>query len=239
MRIIGVAFTAAAVLAAGSTAAAAQSPPSSAATTAAVPTCQGWVALTFDDGPTPTTKALVRALERAGLKATFFNVGARVQQDVSSVKAEARVGAVENHSYSHPFLDELDPQAAANELLGTSQIITSVTRKPVTYWRAPFDRFTAQNLADAASQGLRHVSWTIDTRDWDTGASSASILGAIANVHDQDIILLHDGYGTTVDAVPQIAKLLKQKRLCSGKLANSDTPIVSAWGDQSYVKVVK
>jgi peptidoglycan/xylan/chitin deacetylase (PgdA/CDA1 family) len=238
---MGVAGAAAAVLAASSTAAAAQSPPSTAtaATPAAVATCQGWVALTFDDGPTPKTKALVRALERAGLKATFFNVGARVQQDVSSVKAETRVGAVENHSYSHPFLDELDPQAAANELLGTSQIITSVTKKPVTFWRPPFDRYTAQNVQDATSQGLRMVTWTIDTNDWNTDASPASIVGAMANVHDQDIILLHDGYDTTVDAVPQIAKLLRQKRLCSGKLVNSDTPIASSWGEQSYVKVVK
>lgn len=238
LRIAGIATAIAALLAAGSSAAVAQSPPPT-ATPASVPKCQGWVALTFDDGPTPTTKKLATALQRAGMQATFFNVGAKVQADVASVKAEMKVGAVENHTYSHPFLDELDPQAAANEILGTSQIISSVTKRPVKYWRAPFNRFTAENLASATSQGLRHVSWTIDTRDWDTGATTASVIAALANVHDQDIVLLHDGYDITVNAVPEIAKLLKTKGLCTGKLANSQTPIVSAWGDQSYVKVVK
>jgi peptidoglycan/xylan/chitin deacetylase (PgdA/CDA1 family) len=166
-------------------------------------------------------------------------VGARAQEDELSVRAQMTVGAVENHSYSHPFLDQLDPQAAADEILGTSQILTSITNKPVKFWRAPFNRFTAEIMAAATSQGLRHVSWTIDTRDWEPGASTASITNAMARVRDQDIILLHDGYGTTVNAVPEIARLLKAKNLCSGKLANARTPIVSAWGDQSYVKVVK
>ena len=73
------------------------------------------------------------------------------------------------------------------------------------------------------------VSWTIDTRDWEPGATTVTITDAMANVHDQDIVLLHDGYDTTVNAVPDIARLLKAKGLCSvsGKLANAQTPIVS------------
>ena len=238
LRTIGAVTVVAALLSAGSGAAAAEGAPRT-RNVATVSKCQGWVALTFDDGPSAKTQALVLALQQAGMKATFFNVGARAQHDVRSVRAEMRVGAVENHTYSHPFLDLLDPQAAADEILGTSQILTSITKKPVTYWRAPFNRFTAENVAAAASQGLRHVSWTIDTRDWEPGATTVTITDAMANVHDQDIVLLHDGYDTSVNAVPDIARLLKAKGLCSGKLANAQTPIVSAWGDQSDVKVVR
>jgi peptidoglycan/xylan/chitin deacetylase (PgdA/CDA1 family) len=146
---------------------------------------------------------------------------------------------VENHSYSHPFLDTLDVDAAANEILGTSQILTSITNKPVKYWRAPFNRFTEQILASAAAQGLRHVSWTIDTRDWEPGATATSITAALEGVRDQDIVLLHDGYDATVQAIPKIVRLLREKRLCTGKLANARTPIVSSWGDESYVEVVR
>lgn len=238
LRTIGPVCVAAALLSGASSAA--EAPGTEPARTAAsTSTCQGYVALTFDDGPSAKTQHLVAALQRAGLKATFFNVGARAQQDTRSVQAQLRVGSVENHSYSHPFLDQLDPQAAGNEILGTSQILTSITKQPVTYWRAPFNRVTPQILASATSQGLRHVSWTIDTRDWEAGASVASITDAMAHVRDQDIVLLHDGYDTTVNAIPKIAGLLKAKRLCSGKLANAQTPIVSSWGDESYVKVVK
>ncbi len=240
LRAAGMATLTAALLTAGSSAAVAQGGTEARTQSqAVVPKCQGWVALTFDDGPTAKTKGLVTALQRAGLTATFFNVGARAQDDVASVRAETKVGAVENHTYSHPFLDELDPQAGANEILGTSQILTSITKKPVKYWRAPFNRFTAENLASATSQGLRHVSWTVDTQDWQADATVASITGALADLHDQDIVLMHDGYDTTVSAVPIIAKQLKAKGLCSGKLANASTPIVSSWGDQSYVKVVR
>src|SRR5450759_2856569 len=43
--------------------------------------CQaGYVALTFDDGPGPTTRALLAALKSVGVRATFFDIGSRISR---------------------------------------------------------------------------------------------------------------------------------------------------------------
>ena len=50
------------------------------ATPAVAATCNGYVGLTFDDGPTGSTAALLNALRNNGARATMFNVGQKVQQ---------------------------------------------------------------------------------------------------------------------------------------------------------------
>src|SRR5688572_16622736 len=76
---------------------------------APVPCSEGYVALTFDDGPRSTTPALLEALERHRLRATLFVVGAHAAAHPERVRAAARAGMwVENHSYTHVRLTRLD-----------------------------------------------------------------------------------------------------------------------------------
>ncbi|MDQ1293711.1 MAG: peptidoglycan-N-acetylglucosamine deacetylase, partial [Actinomycetota bacterium] len=70
----------AAVVAAGVTATTAAGPAQAA-------TCNGYVALTFDDGPNAgNTKNLLAALKKAGARATLFNIGQNVQNNQALVK---------------------------------------------------------------------------------------------------------------------------------------------------------
>jgi len=80
------------------------------------------VGLTIDDGPTASTGDLLTILRSHGATATFFNVGAQAQKYPDAVKAEAAIGQVGNHTYSHSFLDQLTDKQAYGELLGTNQI---------------------------------------------------------------------------------------------------------------------
>ena len=62
------------------------------------------VALTFDDGPGPYTEQLVSLLRDAGAHATFFVIGNRLRYWPAAPREESQVGAVGNHTWSHPRL---------------------------------------------------------------------------------------------------------------------------------------
>ncbi|MGR6999080.1 polysaccharide deacetylase family protein [Yinghuangia aomiensis] len=116
----------------------------------------GYVALTFDDGPTPMTSAYVQALAAAGnTRATFFLTGAHAEKDPGTVRALVEAGhAVGNHSYAHPYLDQEGEPKAFNELLGTNQIVKSAAGSAPTLFRPPFGRTNAQIRDDARRLGM-------------------------------------------------------------------------------------
>lgn len=69
----------------------------------------GYVGLTFDDGSTPgNTTNLLNALKQAGLRATMFNLGSKVQNNASLVQQQVSAGMwIGNHSYTHPNMTTL------------------------------------------------------------------------------------------------------------------------------------
>lgn len=70
--------------------------------------CNGYVGLTFDDGPSGNTSALLGALQRNGLRATMFNQGQYAAANPAQVRAQVAAGMwVANHSYTHPHLTRL------------------------------------------------------------------------------------------------------------------------------------
>ena len=55
------------------------------------------------------------------------------------------------------------------------------------------------------------LGWSVDPRDWEC-RDAAQVLAQIAReARDGDIILLHDCYGSTVDAVLQAVDLLQSR----------------------------
>ena len=97
-------------------------------TTPSAPTaCNGYVALTFDDGPNPNnTNTLLSTLKQAGVRATLFNIGQNAAANPSLVSAEQAAGMwIGNHSYTHPHMNTLQQAAMQSELQRTQQAITS------------------------------------------------------------------------------------------------------------------
>src|SRR5580693_1177919 len=63
------------------------------------------IALTFDDGPSESTPAILEVLARHAVPATFFQCGANVQRLPSIARAVCGAGhEIGNHSHTHPFL---------------------------------------------------------------------------------------------------------------------------------------
>jgi peptidoglycan-N-acetylglucosamine deacetylase len=192
-----------------------------AADAAAAADCRnGYVGLTYDDGPNPnSTSSLLNTLRVNGLRATMFNVGRNAASFPTLVAAEASAGMwIGNHSYTHPHMLSLTPAQMSAELSSTQTAIRNSGGGTPKIFRPPYGETNATLQAAASALGLRTVTWDIDSRDW-AGATTAQIVQAAAQLTNGQLILMHDTYATTIAAIPQIATGLKNRGLCSGMIS--------------------
>ncbi len=192
----------------------------------------GYVALTFDDGPNPSnTTTLLNVLQQNGLRATFFNLGQNAQNNPSLVQAQVSAGMwVGNHSWSHPHMTQLSYSQMSSEITSTQQAIQSATGTAPKLFRPPYGETNSTLKSIEAQNGLTEVLWSVDSQDWN-GASTAQIVAAAGRMQNGDVILMHDQYQTTVQAIPQIAQNLKNRNLCTGMISTSTGKAVAPDGN--------
>jgi hypothetical protein len=89
------------------------------------------VALTFDDGPGPSTGTLLDTLAAAHVHATFFVIGRNVQALPALVTREAAEGhVVGNHTWSHRDLSRLGASDQRSEVSRTAEALAALGRRP-------------------------------------------------------------------------------------------------------------
>lgn len=195
--------------------------------------CQGFVALTYDDGPTGITRPLVDALRQNGLLATFFVVGEHVRADPEAVRyAEAAGNEIGNHTNSHPHLTEMTLSTVGYQITEAENAIRDATGADVRWMRPPYGDTNDEINGIIAAHELGMVVWTLDTNDWQ-GKSAEEIAGVVGSAKDGDVVLMHDDDEIDLQAVPLIADALASKGLCSGELTPTATPSV-AWEGLSF-----
>ena len=171
------------------------------------------VALTFDDGPGPLTGRTLGLLRRAHATATFFLIGQNVVVRPAIVPAERKLGALGDHTWSHPDLTRLPPTAIAGQLTKTRTAIARAGGGTVQLFRPPYGARNQTVDHVAASTGLAEVLWSIDTRDAN-GASTASFVATVAHfLKPGAIILMHENKPHTLAALPKVLALLRQRHL--------------------------
>nr|WP_245380106.1 endo-1,4-beta-xylanase [Kibdelosporangium banguiense] len=182
----------------------------------------GYVGLTFDDGPNAaTTTQLVNAVRTAGLRATFFNIGSKVQQNPALARSQTAAGMwIGNHSWTHPHLTQMSQAQMRSELTQTQQAIQQAAGVTTKLFRPPYGETNGTLKSVEAQLGLTEVLWNVDSRDWN-GASTAQIVQAASSLQNGGVILMHDGYQTTINAIPQIAANLSSRGLCAGMISPS------------------
>lgn len=202
--------------------------------------CAGYVSLTYDDGPTTMTRQYVDTLKSLGVRATFFDVGNNMNARPSDVQYTVANGMpVENHSMTHTDLTSISDDAKlGNEIAGPKSIASILTGWQETILRPPYGYSNARVFDAIEANGMREVTWSIDTNDWQN-PSSSTIVSRVSAMHDQDIILMHDGYPNTLNAMAGVVNTMKSKGLCAGKIVPSwDTTIFNPWGWPVYAQVV-
>ena len=100
----------------------------------------------------------------------------------------------------------LPAEQAYEEIEETSQLIEELTGKSTEYVRPPFGTW---NEGLESNLDLIPVMWTIDTLDWTTQNVDSIVNHVVKNAGENDIILMHDSYKSTVQATERIIRLLK------------------------------
>ncbi|WP_144493550.1 polysaccharide deacetylase family protein [Bacillus pumilus] len=168
------------------------------------------IALTFDDGPNPsTTSKILKALKENKGHATFFVLGNRVQY-YPDMLGEIRKGGNEigNHSYSHPLLTRLPLKQAVKQVEETQQIIEKASGFTPTHFRPPYGGTNGQINA---AVNMKVTLWDVDPEDWKYRNSDYVANYILTHASSGETVLMHDIYDTSANAaVTIIKKLTKQ-----------------------------
>ena len=166
------------------------------------------IALTFDDGPHPIyTPQMLELLKEEQVPATFFLLGENVELYGDVVKEIAKEGhLIGNHTYHHVQITSLSLEEACKEIQETSDLIEELTGTGTEYVRPPFGTWN-EELEERLD--LIPVMWSIDTKDWTTQNVDWSGRETVKHAEDHDIILMHDSYQSTVDAVKRVIEQLE------------------------------
>lgn len=153
------------------------------------------VALTFDDGPNPVATPLVlEALEREGVRATFFMLGRHVERWPAVAKAVAVAGhQLGNHGYHHRKLHFRGPAYVRVDLALGQECIERATGVRTRWCRTPHGYRSPWVHAIARRLGQRCVGWTLGVWDSERPGADEIARRALASATPGMILLLHDG----------------------------------------------
>lgn len=171
------------------------------------------VALTFDDGPFPTTTPMiVDILKQNGSSATFFVVGSMAVQHPGLLRRIVGEGhALGNHSYSHCLSRGLSSKDLENEIGKTNAIIQNLTGSSPKFFRPPHGDFSKNVVDVAVSYGLTVVAWSnVGFNDYPPPENIDEFVRDLTtSMTDGYIIMLHDGLSSTVALLPKLIKSIK------------------------------
>ena len=114
-----------------------------------------------------------------------------------------------NHTYHHVQLTKIKEEEALKELEETNRLIEKITGNPVEYVRPPFGEFPKGLSAKKIS--MIPVMWTVDPLGLVCKRYREIVSKVVTQAKENDMILLHDCYGTSVEAALQIIDRLKEK----------------------------
>lgn len=173
-----------------------------------------YVALTFDDGPSPEyTPQVLKTLKDNGLHAVFCLVGLQVKKYPELVKQIVEDGhKVANHSMNHcESLTRCSDKKLTAEILGDKELIQSVVPgTPVEYYRAPGGDWNRRVRAYAVSCGMKPLGWSVDTKDWQTPGEDAIVKTVTKYVRPGAVILMHDAGGNRSQSVAALKEIIPQ-----------------------------
>lgn len=182
--------------------------------TAPDPLPQKRIALTFDDGPDLiNTPQILDILRDEQVSATFFVLGQKVERYPEMTRRISPEGhLVANHSRTHPDFAELsNEEILALELDPTSKAVERITGYYPMIMRPPYGSLRQDSVTYLRERGWQIVRWSLDTFDWDSSRNSPEeIIGRIkTDHHNGAIVLMHCNGPTTIQALPEIIRFLR------------------------------
>lgn len=168
------------------------------------------IAITFDDGPHPSyTAQLLDGLKERGVQATFFVTGEHAELHPELIRRMQEEGhLIGNHTYSHIQLTGSNREAFRQELIRTNEIIKEITGEEVQYVRPPYGSW---DKSFEKELNMFPVLWNIDPLDWCSSNVACITEKIVSKAEENDIILMHDYYETSVTAALKAIDELMEK----------------------------
>jgi peptidoglycan/xylan/chitin deacetylase (PgdA/CDA1 family) len=168
------------------------------------------IALTFDDGPHPIyTEQILDGLAKREVKATFFVMGQNAEKNPDLIRRISEEGhIIGNHTYHHVGLTKQNREEFKEEVTASNELIKEITGQDMIYIRPPFGNWDKEMEAEL---NMFPVLWNVDPLDWCSSNVSCIVKNVVNKVKENDIILMHDYYPTTVTAALEIVDILKEQ----------------------------
>lgn len=162
------------------------------------------IALTFDDGPWPTTTdEILDTLEKNNAKATFFTIGNQIANHTDSIKRMMDDGhQICTHTYDHAagsgrgvnitYMSNSEQKQEIEKGYAAIKDVTGSDASKVV--RLPGGNLNEKTAANIQNLITCEVGWSLDTQDWSRPGAD-KIYNVIMQAEGGSIILMHDGGG--------------------------------------------
>ena len=173
------------------------------------------VVLTFDDGPWPTTPAVLKALADECVKATFFTIGKHATYYPEIVRQVAAAGhTVGSHTWSHADLSRKKKEEAIDEIeKGISAVKWALDDQgqAAPFFRFPALRHPPELVTYLGERNIAIFSTDMDSFDFKMRKPEQVIKSVMTKLekHGKGIVLMHDFQHATSEAVPELLAQLK------------------------------
>lgn len=165
------------------------------------------IAITFDDSPNNgKTNKILEYLNDFHYHATFFVVGEKcIYNEDILISIKNSGNEIGSHTYSHQNLNKLSDKELIDDYNKMNYIYKRLFKENVKLLRPPYGLYKEEklNVLDVS-----YILWSLDTNDWRYKNSDYLVNYVMDNVKDGDIILFHDSYNTTVEAIEKLFPLL-------------------------------
>ena len=158
------------------------------------------VAITFDDGPSSKyNRQFLDALAKNKAHGTFFMVGTMMQSCQKCVKDTYESGSeVASHTYNHINMTRKSIEDVNASIKKTDDLFYQITGDHIKYVRPPYGSYNKTNLENV---DYPLILWNLDTEDWRYKDVDHIVNYVMENVSDGSIILMHELYETSLEAL--------------------------------------
>lgn len=175
------------------------------------------LALTFDDGPSSHTEALLDILGPLGVKATFFWLG-RTLKDFAALARRARAEGhtLGNHSYDHANFTKISTEEVVrDQIIRTQKIYRETLGFEPALVRPPYGEIADIQIEALNGMGMDIVFWSICANDWKLLDNDAEkiVKRVVNNVHEEAIVLMHDDGPNCSNSIEAVSSIVNMCRI--------------------------
>lgn len=183
--------------------------------------------ITFDAGfENGHTAAILDALNKHNVQATFFVVGHYLETAPDLVKRMVAEGhVVGNHTYHHPDMSAIRDEAAfRKELEDTEALYKEIVGADMPkLYRPPQGKYSVENLKTAQKLGYKTLLWSLAYVDWyqDKQPSAQQAFDKlIPRTHNGAVVLLHSTSATNAQILDELLTKWEQAGYKFGRISD-------------------